>query len=46
MLTPLAVLWFTASRLLDGHLSLGTAMALTWLASAIVVPLSSQHLAG
>ncbi len=40
MLTPLAVLWFTASRVLDGHLSLGTAMALTWLASAIVVPLS------
>lgn len=40
MLTPLAVLWFTASRVLDGHLSLGTAMALTWLASGIVVPLS------
>jgi ABC-type bacteriocin/lantibiotic exporter with double-glycine peptidase domain len=40
MLTPLAVLWFTASRVLDGHMPLGTAMALTWLASAIVVPLS------
>lgn len=40
MLAPLAVLWLTASRVLDGHLSLGTAMALTWLASAIVVPLS------
>jgi HlyB family type I secretion system ABC transporter len=40
MLTPLAVLWLTVSRVLDGRLSLGTALALTWLASAIVVPLS------
>jgi ATP-binding cassette, subfamily B, bacterial len=40
MLTPLAVLWLTARGVLGGYLPLGTAMALTWLASAIVVPLS------
>jgi ABC-type bacteriocin/lantibiotic exporter with double-glycine peptidase domain len=33
-------LWLTAGRVLDGRMPLGTAMALTWLASAIVVPLS------
>jgi len=40
MLAPLAVLWYTASRVLDGRMPLGTALALTWLAAAIVVPLS------
>jgi ATP-binding cassette, subfamily B, bacterial len=39
-LTPLAVLWLAATRVLAGDLSLGAAMALTWLAAAIVLPLS------
>lgn len=38
---PLAVLWFAAAQVMHGRLSLGTAIALTWLASAIVVPLST-----
>jgi len=41
MLAPLGVLWLAASQVLAGHLSLGAAIALTWLASAIVMPLST-----
>lgn len=40
-LTPLAVLWLAAARVLAGDISLGTAIALTWLASLIVLPLST-----
>ncbi len=39
-LTPLVVLWAGAIRVLAGGMSLGTALAMTWLASAIVLPLS------
>ncbi len=39
-LTPLLVLWVGTVRVLAGDLSIGTAMALTWLAAASVVPLS------
>ena len=41
ILAPLAVLLFTAARAQTGHMSLGTAITLTWLASAIVVPLAT-----
>jgi ATP-binding cassette subfamily B protein len=40
-LTPLAVLWLAATRVLAGDMSLGTAIALTWLASMIVLPLAT-----
>lgn len=40
-LTPLVVLWLAATRVLAGDMSLGTAIALTWLASLIVQPLST-----
>jgi ATP-binding cassette subfamily B protein len=40
-LTPLVVLWLAATRVLAGDMSLGTAIALTWLASLIVLPLST-----
>ncbi|MDG4771672.1 peptidase domain-containing ABC transporter [Solwaraspora sp. WMMD792] len=39
-LTPLLVLWLGATRLASGQLSAGTAIALTWLAAAVVVPLA------
>ncbi|WP_194904235.1 peptidase domain-containing ABC transporter [Catenulispora rubra] len=39
-LTPLLVLWLGTVRVLAGDLSAGTAIALTWLAAASVVPLS------
>jgi ATP-binding cassette, subfamily B, bacterial len=40
-LSPLVVLWLAATRVLAGDMSLGTAIALTWLASLIVMPLST-----
>ena len=40
-LTPLAVLWLAATRVLAGDLSLGAAIALTWLGAMIVLPLST-----
>lgn len=39
-LTPLLVLWLGTARVLASDLSAGTAIALTWLAAASVMPLS------
>jgi ABC-type bacteriocin/lantibiotic exporter with double-glycine peptidase domain len=45
-LTPLLVLWLCVSRVLDGTLTPGTMLAVTWLASAIITPLSSFAASG
>jgi ATP-binding cassette subfamily B protein len=37
---PLAVLWLGVSGVLTGHMTLATALALTWLAAMIVTPMS------
>ncbi|ROP37325.1 ABC-type bacteriocin/lantibiotic exporter with double-glycine peptidase domain [Saccharothrix texasensis] len=39
--TPLLVLWLCLTRVLDGTLSPGTMLAVTWLAAAILTPLAS-----
>jgi ATP-binding cassette subfamily B protein len=41
MLTPMLVLWLGAMRVLDGKLSVGTVLALTWLAAAILGPVTA-----
>ncbi|NUT49523.1 MAG: peptidase domain-containing ABC transporter [Saccharothrix sp.] len=45
-LTPLLVLWLCLTRVLDGALSPGAMLAVTWLASAIVTPLASVAVNG
>ncbi|MFE9748292.1 peptidase domain-containing ABC transporter [Saccharothrix saharensis] len=45
-LTPLMVLWLCLTRVLDGTLSPGTMLAVTWLASAILTPLASVAVNG
>lgn len=45
-LTPLVVLWLCLTRVLDGTLSPGTMLAVTWLASAILTPLASVAVNG
>jgi ABC-type bacteriocin/lantibiotic exporter with double-glycine peptidase domain len=40
-LTPLLVLWIAIGRVLDGSMGPGTMLAVTWIAAAIVTPLSS-----
>ncbi|MFI6498889.1 peptidase domain-containing ABC transporter [Nonomuraea typhae] len=40
VLTPLAVLWLGASRVLTGDVSAGTMIAATWMAASVVTPLS------
>ncbi|RDI35442.1 ABC-type bacteriocin/lantibiotic exporter with double-glycine peptidase domain [Lentzea flaviverrucosa] len=39
--TPLLVLWLCLTRVLDGTLSPGTMLAVTWLSAAILTPLAS-----
>ncbi|MEV6812025.1 peptidase domain-containing ABC transporter [Micromonospora sp. NPDC051296] len=41
MLTPLLVLWLGAWRVLDGQLSIGTLLGFTWLAAAVLAPMST-----
>lgn len=45
-LTPLVVLWLCLTRVLDGTMSPGTMLAVTWLASAILTPLASVAVNG
>jgi ATP-binding cassette, subfamily B, bacterial len=40
-LTPLLVLWLGTARVLDGKMNAGTLLAVTWIASAAVAPLST-----
>lgn len=40
-LTPLLVLWLGTTRVLDGTMNAGTMLAVTWMASAAVAPLST-----
>ncbi|WP_197289556.1 peptidase domain-containing ABC transporter [Saccharothrix sp. NRRL B-16348] len=44
--TPLLVLWLCLTRVLDGTLSPGTMLAVTWLAAAILTPLASVAVNG
>ncbi|XVS62043.1 peptidase domain-containing ABC transporter [Actinosynnema sp. CA-299493] len=44
--TPLLVLWLCLPRVLDGTLSPGTMLAVTWLAAAILTPLASVTVNG
>jgi ABC-type bacteriocin/lantibiotic exporter with double-glycine peptidase domain len=41
LLTPLLVLWLCVARVLDGSMTTGTMLAITWLASSIVTPLTT-----
>jgi ABC-type bacteriocin/lantibiotic exporter with double-glycine peptidase domain len=41
LLTPLLVLWLCVARVLDGSMTAGTMLAITWLASSIVTPLTT-----
>jgi ATP-binding cassette, subfamily B, bacterial len=41
MVTPLLVLWICTSQVLSGRMSAGTMIAISWLASFIVLPLST-----
>ncbi|MGH3992345.1 MAG: ABC transporter transmembrane domain-containing protein, partial [Pseudonocardiaceae bacterium] len=41
LLTPGAVLWIGAFRVLDGSLSIGVLLGMTWLSAAIMAPLSN-----
>lgn len=41
LLAPLLVLWLCASRVVGGTMTLGTMLAVTWLAASIVSPLAT-----
>lgn len=44
--TPLLVLWLCVTRVLNGTLTPGTMLAVTWLATAIITPLASVAASG
>jgi len=44
--TPLLVLWLCVTRVLDGTLTPGAMLAVTWLATAIITPLASVAASG